>query len=100
MKARGANSVGSAWHKTNDGAIVVFHDGRFPSVLFDNFRVRYPGQYRVRLKGYAYQSQKPVTVGLYVVNRGRDSQFQLQDYYAFPTRRTEGDRCLGASADK
>jgi len=81
---RNEKLIGQWWHKTNDGAVVVFNEGKFPAIAFESMRVLHDGRYRLRLKGYAYQSKQPITFGLYVASRGRDTKFQLHDYYALP----------------
>jgi hypothetical protein len=81
---RNEKLIGQWWHKTADGAVVVFNDGNFPVITFETMRILHDGRYRLRLKGYAYQSKQPITFGLYVASRGRDTKFQLHDYYALP----------------
>jgi hypothetical protein len=82
--SKGSNKAGSWWLKKEDGAIVAFNNGLFPAILFETLRPTHEGRYRIRLKGYAHQSKEPVTFGLFVVSRGRDSAFQLHNYYAVP----------------
>ena len=83
-EGRNDNTVGQWWHKTADGAVVVFNEGKFPAISFETMRIVHDGRYRLRLKGYAYQSQQPITFGLYVTSRGRDAKFQWHGYYALP----------------
>jgi hypothetical protein len=83
-EGRNDNTVGRWWHKTADGTVVVFNEGKFPAIAFETMRILHDGRYHLRLKGYAYQSKEPITFGLYVVSRGRDAKFQLHDYYALP----------------
>ncbi|MGN6547266.1 MAG: DUF1587 domain-containing protein, partial [Aureliella sp.] len=65
--ADGKNSrnVGKHWHRTDDGAVVVFNNGGFPRPELDRFRAPSDGLYRVKVSGYAYQSQQPVTVAVW-----------------------------------
>lgn len=80
---RNKNEVGRWWLKRPDGAVVVFNNGRFPAIIFDSLRIQHAGEYRLRLKGYAYQSHEPVSFGLYTTSRSRESYSTLRGYYAF-----------------
>ena len=53
--------LGKQWKKSNDGAIVHFYGGSYPTGLLKESRVRKSGLYRFRITGYAYQSKEPVT---------------------------------------
>ena len=53
--------VGKQWKKLDDGAIVHFYGGNYPTGLLRESRVTKSGLYRFRINGYAYQSEKPIT---------------------------------------
>ena len=53
--------VGKQWKKLDDGAIVHFYGGNYPTGLLRESRVTKSGLYRFRINGYAYQSEKPLT---------------------------------------
>ena len=53
--------VGKQWKKLEDGAIVHFYGGSYPTGLLKESRVRKSGLYRFRITGYAYQSKEPIT---------------------------------------
>ena len=53
--------LGKQWKKSNDGAIVHFYGGSYPTGLLKESRVRKSGLYRFRITGYAYQSKEPIT---------------------------------------
>ena len=53
--------VGKQWKKLEDGAVVFFYGGSYPTGLLKESRVRKSGLYRFRITGYAYQSKDPIT---------------------------------------
>lgn len=53
--------VGKQWKKIDDGAIVHFYGGGYPTGLLRESRVTKSGLYRFRITGYAYQSKDPIT---------------------------------------
>lgn len=65
--ADGKNSgnIGKHWHQTKDGSVVIFSNGGFPRPEVDSFRAPHEGNYRITVKGYAYQSDQPVSVTLW-----------------------------------
>jgi hypothetical protein len=75
---RNADNLGKHWLKRDDGAIVVFNEGGFPSTQIPGLRVKHTGQYKVRVTGYGYQIEEPVVFGLVVGNfdpRSADADF-------------------------
>ncbi|MFN4260821.1 MAG: DUF1592 domain-containing protein [Gemmataceae bacterium] len=79
---RNEQNLGKYWLKRDDES-VVFFQGRFPSIIPDTLRIPIAGRYRLRLKGYAYQSSDPITFSLYLRHRFRDNNSRLHGYYAF-----------------
>jgi hypothetical protein len=53
--------VGKQWKKSDDGAVVHFYGGSYPTGLLKESRVRKSGLYRFRITGYAFQSKEPIT---------------------------------------
>jgi hypothetical protein len=53
--------VGKQWKKLENGAVVFFYGGSYPTGLLKESRVRKSGLYRFRITGYAYQSKDPIT---------------------------------------
>ncbi len=51
--------------KTADGAVVIFNNGGFPRPEIESFRTPVEGLYRVKIHGYAYQTDKPVAVAVW-----------------------------------
>lgn len=62
---KGAERVGTYWHQTSDGAVVVFNNGGFPRPEIESFRTPVEGRYRFTISGFAYQSDQPVTVAVW-----------------------------------
>jgi hypothetical protein len=53
--------VGKQWKKLEDGSVVFFYGGSYPTGLLKESRVRKSGLYRFHITGYAYQSKDPIT---------------------------------------
>ncbi len=61
---RNKDTIGKHWLKREDGAIVVFNEGGFPSTVIPNLRAKTAGTYKVRVTGYGYQIEEPVVFAL------------------------------------
>jgi len=61
---RNKEQIGKQWLKREDGAIVVFNNGGFPSTVIPNLRAKQAGTYKLRVKGYGYQIEEPVVFAL------------------------------------
>ncbi|WP_395749020.1 DUF1592 domain-containing protein [Prosthecobacter sp.] len=61
---RNKENLGKQWLKRDDGAIVVFNDGGYPSTVIPNLRSKAAGMYKVRVTGYGYQIEEPVVFAL------------------------------------
>ena len=61
---RNKANLGKHWLKRDDGAIVVFNDGGFPSTVIPNLRAKAAGTYKLRVTGYGYQIDEPVVFAL------------------------------------
>jgi hypothetical protein len=83
-QGRGASLVGKQWHKTADGAVVVFNNGGFPSPQFDAFRAPVEGTYRLRFTAYGYQIAEPVFFQVYQGTFGRDADSELVGIFSVP----------------
>jgi hypothetical protein len=66
--------VGDKWKLLDDGAVVQFNSGGYPSGMLRGSNVNRPGRYRVRLVAYAHQTAQPMTffVGGTSFKRGSD----------------------------
>jgi len=61
---RNKDNIGKHWLKRDDGAIVVFNDGGFPSTVIPNMRAKATGTYKLRVTGYGYQIEEPVVFAI------------------------------------
>ena len=76
--------VGDQWLKLKDDSIVRFARTGYPTGMIRSARTRQEGFYRIKVHGFAYQSDKPVTfsVGLTTFQRGVPKP--VLDYFSFP----------------
>jgi hypothetical protein len=58
------DTIGKHWLRRDDGAIVVFNNGGFPSTVIPNLRSKQAGTYKLRVTGYGYQIEEPVVFAL------------------------------------
>jgi hypothetical protein len=61
---RNKDNLGKHWLKREDGSIVVFNNGGFPSTVIPNLRAKQAGSYKLRVTGYGYQIEEPVVFAL------------------------------------
>ncbi|GEP43218.1 DUF1592 domain-containing protein [Brevifollis gellanilyticus] len=61
---RNKEQIGKQWLKREDGSIVVFNNGGFPSTVIPNLRATSAGMYKLRVTGYGYQMEEPVVYSL------------------------------------
>lgn len=84
-ETRGAeNFLGNQWLKLDDGAVVFFRALGYPSGMLREANVRTSGRYRVRVTGYAYQSEHPVTFAIGATTFARGAERPTFSYHAFP----------------
>lgn len=70
----GKEFIGKVWKQAPDGAVVRFEGGGYPSGMMRSAGVRTAGRYRIKVTGYAYQSDEPITfsVGGTTFKRGAE----------------------------
>lgn len=81
----GKQFIGKVWKKLDDGAVVFFKRQGYPTGMLRDANVRSEaGFYKVRVTGYAYQSDEPVTfsIGATTFQRGVDKP--TFGYYPMP----------------
>ena len=61
----GKNFIGKMWLQLPDKAVVSFSSGSYPPLLMEQFRARKEGHYKVRVTGYAHQSENPIAFAVY-----------------------------------
>lgn len=57
----GEEFIGKIWGKAADGATVFFERVGYPTGMLRGTEVKPPGRYRVKITGYAYRSDNPIT---------------------------------------
>lgn len=64
--------IGDVWKKLEDGSVVQFRSGGYPSGMIRTASATTDGYYKIRVTGYAYQSTKPITfaIGATTFQRG------------------------------
>ena len=80
---RNASNVGKHWHKLEDGSLVFFGNGGFPSII-PEFTAPVEGRYRLVIAGRAYQTEEEVTFALYAGTFGRDNDSRSLGVLAMP----------------
>ena len=78
---RNKDFIGKQWLKRDDGAVVVFNEGNFPSTQIPGLRAKNPGMYRLRVTGYGYQIEKPVVFSLIAGNFGRGGDQEIRSFH-------------------
>lgn len=83
-EGRNAEHIGKHWHQLPGGAVVFFNSGGFPRISPSMFQTATEGRYRLKLRGFAYQSKEPVTFAIYATLPFRDGSTRLMGYFALP----------------
>lgn len=82
---RNRENLGKHWLRRDDGAIVVFNNGGFPSTVIPNLRAKVAGTYKVRVTGYGYQIEEPVVFALITGSFNfRNADHVTQSYHELP----------------
>ena len=79
----GNQFIGKVWKKLDDGAVVRFSGGGYPSGMMRTANVRKAGRYRVKVTGYAYQSDKPITFSVGGTTFKRGAEKPVFGFYSF-----------------
>ncbi len=79
--------VGEKWKELEDGAIVRFTGGGYPSGMIRGSSVRKPGRYRIQVTGYAYQSTEPIIFSVGGTSFARGSEKPIYGFFSFPPGR-------------
>ena len=76
--------VGNAWKKLSDNAIVRFEGGGYPSGMIRGSSIRTPGRYRVKVTGYAHQSNDPIAFSVGGTTFINGAEKPIYGYWSFP----------------
>ncbi len=80
----GKTHIGKAWKQLEDGAVVFFRPLGYPTGMLRTANTRKSGWYNIRVKGYAYQSSKPVTFAIGATTFKRGAQKPTFTYRQLP----------------
>lgn len=82
---RGAEQwLNKIWLHREDGAVVFFKQYGYPSGMLREANVRKDGWYTVRVTGYAYQSEKPITFSVGGTTFARGAEMPTWGFFSFP----------------
>ena len=76
--------LGKKWKLLPDGAVVRFSGNGYPSGMMRGTGVRERGRYRVRVTGYAHQSETPITFSVEGTSFARGSDKPIHGFFSFP----------------
>ncbi|NND99903.1 MAG: DUF1592 domain-containing protein, partial [Pirellulaceae bacterium] len=80
----GKKHIGTAWKKLDDGAVVFFRELGYPSGMLRTANTNQPGWYKIRVTGYAYQSDKPITFAIGATTFQRGAERPTFAYQSMP----------------
>lgn len=80
----GQKHIGKAWKQADDGAVVFFRPLGYPSGMLRTANVTKTGHYKIRVTGYAYQTDRPVTFSVGGTSFQRGSSKPTFGYFSFP----------------
>ena len=76
--------VGKAWKLLDDGFMVRFAGGGYPTGMMRGTGVRQSGLYRIRVTGYSHQSQRPITFSVGATSFARGSEKPIFGFFEVP----------------
>ncbi len=84
-ETRGAEKfLGDSWLKAPDGAVVFFREIGYPTGMLREAEAKKSGYYRLKITGYAYQSDKPVTFSVGGTSFAPGSKKPRWGYFSLP----------------
>ncbi|MEM8734374.1 MAG: DUF1592 domain-containing protein, partial [Planctomycetota bacterium] len=79
----GEKHIGKAWGQAEDGAVVFFRDLSYPTGMLRTANAKGSGRYRIQIRGYAYQSDRPITFSVGATTFQRGLEKPTFGYFAF-----------------
>lgn len=76
--------LGTKWLKLDDGAVAFFNQPGYPYGMLREANVRDSGFYKIRVTGYAHQSDQPITFSLGAITFARGAEQPTFGYYSMP----------------
>jgi hypothetical protein len=82
---RGAEQwLGRIWLQRDDGAVVFFRQFGYPSGMLREANAPVDGWYKIRVTGYAFQREAPITFELGATTFARGAEQPTLGYFALP----------------
>ena len=82
---RGAEEwLGKIWLKRDDGAVVFFKQFGYPSGMLREANTEKDGWYKVRVTGYAFQSEEPITFSIGATTFAPGAEQPTFGYFSMP----------------
>ncbi len=78
----GEQWLGKVWLKRDDGAVVFFRELGYPTGMLREANTRFTGNYKIRVTGYAFQSEKPITFALGATSFARGVEMPTFGYFS------------------
>ena len=79
-----AKFIGDQWLKLKDDSIVRFQRAGYPTGMIRTANTRKEGFYRIKVKGFAYQSEQPLTFSVGALTFKRGLPQPVFGYFSFP----------------
>lgn len=76
--------IGTKWLRLDDGAIVFFQKFGYPTGMLRTANAKTTGRYKIRVTGYAYQSERPITFSIGATSFTRGADRPTFGYYSMP----------------
>lgn len=76
--------LGKVWLKRDDGAVVFFKNYGYPTGMLREAGTQKDGYYTIRVRGYAYQSDKPITFSIGATTFARGLDQPTFGFYSMP----------------
>ncbi|TWT39846.1 hypothetical protein KOR42_51250 [Thalassoglobus neptunius] len=76
--------LGKNWLELPDGAVVFFQPWGYPTGMLREAGTRSAGWYRIRVTGYAYQSDEPIEFSIGATTFARGLERPTFEYFAMP----------------
>ncbi len=89
---RGADKfIGKQWYQTDDGAVVFYNRLGYPSGMLREANVPQRGRYKIRVTGYAHQSDRPITFAVGATSFARAADRPTFGYFEMPPGEPHGE---------
>ncbi len=78
------NFIGKQWYLRDDGAVVFYKQFGYPTGMLRETNTKVSGRYNVRVTGYAYQSETPITFSVGSTSFERGAERPTFGFYSMP----------------